>query len=144
MGVVVVSDLSFEEQQAQLDADYKAKSAELKAKAKLHKESQEALTPALETLTKYAEFVSADQKKEIASIFGFTAKATTKRASRSAGAKNTGPKLYALKSGAEYGGKGPPPQEFLDFENTAEGKKLKADTGKRWPINPKHPSYKAK
>lgn len=143
MGVVVVSDLSFEEQQAQLDADYKAKSAEIKAKAMLHKESQEALTPALEQLTKYAEFISDEQKKQVASIFGLTAKATTKRATKRA-TKSTGPKLYILNSGAEYGGKGPPPQEFLDFEESAEGKKLKADTGKRWPLNPKHPSYKAK
>lgn len=139
-----MSQLSIEDQIAKAEADHKANIESLKAKAKLQKDSEAALKPAFETLTKYAEFISDEQKKQVASIFGLTPKAATKRASKSAGAKNTGPKLYALKSGAEYGGKGPPPQEFLDFEGTAEGKKVLADTGKRWPLNPKHPSYKAK
>jgi len=138
-----VSQLSYEEEQAQLDAEYKTRSDALKANHKLRQESEAAIKPAFETLTKYAEFITDEQKKQVASIFGLSWKATAKRA-KGASSKSSGEKLppkFQIPSGATNVGRGAISKEFKAWAESAEGKKWRKDNpGQDWPAYP----YKAK
>ncbi|MBA0446136.1 hypothetical protein D7Y61_02150 [Stenotrophomonas maltophilia] len=113
-------------------------------KGKLAAEAEKAFNDVLASIRQFAEHFNADQVDEIveeiyersASQSASVTKKTTKKTVRKSAAKKIARnvKNYQLPTGETYGGKGPTPQAFKDWAESAAGKKWRdQNPGQKWP-----------